>query len=252
MEKEVGAVEESPVVLPLFGFLDVTGEVVTMILIVVFTAVVSLLARRLLRERPGKVQNVLEMAVESLEGFFAGLLGPEKARRHFGYLGALFVFIVLCNYSGLMPGVGVFDWLKAPSASLSVTAALGVATFLFLQAAALLSGVGDYFRRFVSPMFFMLPLVLLDEVIKPVSLSLRLYGNIFGEEMVVRQLYGIFPVGPPILMMALSLLFCALQAVVYTLLVSLYLDEATEPLEPRPRKQRKTKTLAQSLEGGLK
>ena len=74
----------------------------------------------------------------------------------------------------------------------------------------------------------MLPLLILDEFIKPVSLSLRLFGNIFGEETVTEELYGLLPIGAPVIMMALSLLFCAIQAVVFTMLVSIYLDEAIE------------------------
>ena len=77
-------------------------------------------------------------------------------------------------------------------------------------------------------MFFMLPLMLLDEIIKPASLALRLYGNIFGEETVTEELYHILPIGAPVVMMVLSLLFCALQAIVFTMLVSIYLDEVTE------------------------
>ena len=71
----------------------------------------------------------------------------------------------------------------------------------------------------------MLPLMLLDEIIKPISLSLRLFGNIFGEETVTENLYELLPIGAPILMIVLSLLFCAIQAIVYTMLVSLYLEE---------------------------
>ena len=77
-------------------------------------------------------------------------------------------------------------------------------------------------------MAFMLPLLLLDEFIKPASLALRLYGNIFGEETVTEELYHIFPIGAPVIMRVLSLLFCALQAMVFTMLVSIYLDEVTE------------------------
>jgi len=77
-------------------------------------------------------------------------------------------------------------------------------------------------------LFYLLPLLLLDEFIKPASLALRLYGNVFGEEMVTEQLYHVFPIGAPIVMMVLSLLFCALQAIVFTMLTSIYLDEVTE------------------------
>ena len=72
-----------------------------------------------------------------------------------------------------------------------------------------------------------------------------LYGNVFGEEMVTHELYHIFPIGPPVIMMGLSLLFCALQAIVFTMLVSIYLDEVTEeelePVEVKKDKKKKTK-----------
>ena len=74
----------------------------------------------------------------------------------------------------------------------------------------------------------MLPLLVLDEFIKPASLALRLFGNVYGEEMVMEQLYHICPVGVPVVMMVLSILFCALQALVFTMLTSIYLDEVTE------------------------
>ena len=140
----------------------------------------------------------------------------------------LFIFIIFSNYSGLIPGVGLTDYVKAPTASLSVTIGLGVITFLFLQISGFLHNKKHYFKRFVMPIAFMLPLLLLDEFIKPASLALRLYGNIFGEEMVTEELYHVFPIGAPVVMMVLSLLFCALQAVVYTMLVSIYLEEVTE------------------------
>ena len=152
----------------------------------------------------------------------------EKSRKYFTFLGSLFIFIIFSNYSGLIPGVGMTDYVKAPTASLSVTAGLGVLTFIFLQGSGLKHGVKHYFKRFVSPIFIMLPLLVLDEIIKPASLALRLFGNVYGEEMVTHQLYEIFPIGVPVVMMVLSLLFCALQAMVYTMLVSIYLDEATE------------------------
>ena len=71
-------------------------------------------------------------------------------------------------------------------------------------------------------------LLLLDEVIKPASLALRLFGNIFGEETVTENLYHLLPIGAPIIMMVLSLLFCAIQAIVYTMLTASYLQEFIE------------------------
>lgn len=220
--------EGSKVIFSLFGILDVTGEVVTMWIILALTAIISLIIKLNLKEKPGRFQNMIEMGVEWLDNFFSDLLGKKKSRQYFTFLASLFIFIIFANYSGLFPGVGLTDYVKAPTASLSVTAGLGVVTFVFLQIAGLKCGVKHYFKRFVSPMFFMLPLLLLDEFIKPASLALRLFGNVFGEEMVTEELYHIFPVGVPVVMMALSILFCALQALVFTMLTSIYLDEVTE------------------------
>lgn len=233
--------EASRVIIPIFGVLDVTGEVIAMWILLAVITVLCLIVKHNLRERPGKFQNVVETGVGYLDNFFSDVLGREKCRKYFCFLASLFVFIIFSNYSGLIPGVGLTDYVKAPTSSLSVTLGLGLCAFLFLQYAGLRAGVKNYFRRFVSPMFFMLPLLLLDEIVKPVSLSLRLFGNVFGEETVTEQLYELLPIGAPVIMMALSLLFCALQAVVFTMLVSIYLEEVTEvePTEIKPKKRRK-------------
>ncbi len=220
--------EKSEVIIELFGVLDVTGEVIAMWIILAVITLLSLIVKFTLKEKPGKFQNIIETGIEYLDNFFGDTLGKKKSRKYFTFLATLFIFIIFSNYSGLFPGMGMTEYVKAPTASLSVTAGLGVVTFLFLQVSGLRHNVKHYFKRFISPMFFMLPLILLDEIIKPASLALRLYGNIFGEETVTEELYHILPIGAPALMMLLSLLFCALQAVVFTMLVSIYLDEVTE------------------------
>ncbi|MBQ2755869.1 MAG: F0F1 ATP synthase subunit A [Oscillospiraceae bacterium] len=116
--------EASPVVIPIFGILDVTGEVIAMWIIIAVVAILSLIVTRNLKERPGKLQNMLEMALEYLENFFSGIIGKEKTQKYFTFLGSLFIFIILANYSGLIPGVGLTDYVKAPTASLSVTGRL--------------------------------------------------------------------------------------------------------------------------------
>lgn len=221
--------ERSEVIIPLFGVLDVTGEVVAMWIIVAALALLSWLATRNLKERPGRFQNVIEYGVEYLDNFFAGIMGKEKSRKYFYFLGSLFIFIIVSNYSGLIPGVGLSKYLKAPSSSLSVTLGLGAVTFVFLQVSSIRArGMKGYIKRFISPLFLLAPLLILDEFIKPASLALRLFGNVFGEEAVTENLYEILPIGAPIIMMVLSLLFCAIQAVVFTMLTSIYLEEAVE------------------------
>lgn len=191
-------------------------------------AILSLIVTRNLKERPGKFQNMIETGIEYLDNFFTGIIGKKNCRKYFFFLGSMFIFIIFANYSGLFPGIGLTKYAKAPTSSLSVTLGLGICAFLFLQIAGLRHSVKGYFKRFVSPMFFMLPLLLLDEFIKPASLALRLFGNVFGEETVTHELYGLLPIGVPVIMMALSLLFCAIQAVVFTMLVAIYLEEGIE------------------------
>ena len=217
--------EPSEPVIRLFGILDVTGEVIAMWIFLVLAAVISLLVTRNLKERPGRLQNLLEIAVSGLDDFFSGILGKENGRKYLFFLGPLFCFIILSNYSGLIPGVGISKYVKAPTSSLSVTLGLGIVTFVFLQAAGIHAGAKHYLKHFLTPV---VPLLLLDELIKPASLALRLFGNIFGEETVMENLYHLLPIGAPIIMMVLSLLFCAIQAIVYTMLTASYLQEFIE------------------------
>ena len=155
--------EKSEVVLRLFGFLDVTGEVITMWLMLLVITLLALVVKKNLKERPGKLQNIVETGVEYLENFFSDILGKKRARKYFTFLASLFIFIIFSNYSGLLPGMGLTAYAKTPTSSLSVTAALGIVTFVFLQISGIKHNAKHYFKHFISPMAFMLPLLLLDE-----------------------------------------------------------------------------------------
>ncbi len=210
------------------GPLKVTAEVTTQWGIMLLLVLFSVLATRSLKDRPGKLQNLAELAVEKLLNFFAGILGEEQAARYLPLLGSLFIFILLSNFTGLLPGSGILPGLKAPTSSLSVTLGLSAVVFLALIVLGLRQhGLKGYLKRFVKPVFFMLPFILIDEIVRPVSLALRLFGNIFGEETVTEQLYHIFPILVPLIMMVLSLLFCFIQAVVFTMLTAIYVEDAT-------------------------
>lgn len=217
--------EKTEPIVKIFGVLDISPYVITMWAIIAAVTVLSLIVRSRLRERPGRLQNIIEAGVEYLDNFFSGLLGEKNGRKYLYYLGPLFTFILLCNYSGLIPGVGISPYFRAPTSSLSVTVGISVCTFFFIQISAIRAGAKHYLRHFLTPI---VPLLLMDELIKPASLSLRLFGNIFGEETVTENLYSLLPVGAPVIMMALSLLFCAIQAMVYSMLTSSYLNEFLE------------------------
>ena len=217
--------EPSKVLIPIFGILDVTGEVVAMWIMLALLAVVSLLTTRRLKERPTGLQNIVETGVEYLDNFFTDIIGKHHTRQYFYFLASLFVFIIFSNFSGLIPGVGLSEYVKAPTSSLSVTLGLGVCTFLFLQLAGLSKGPKHFFKRFLS---VAMPLLILDEFIKPASLALRLFGNVYGEESLVHQMYDAIPWFLPAVLMGLSCLFCAIQAVVFTMLTAIYLEEVLE------------------------
>lgn len=205
----------------------ITDEIITMWAIMAFILVFALIVRHNLKERPGALQNIAEICVEYLENFLHNLLGKAKTAKYFTFLSTLFIFIIVSNYSSFIPGMGVIPGMKAPTSSLSVTLGLSITTFLFLQYYSLKLGAKHYAKRFFKPIL-LFPLFLLDELVKPVSLSLRLFGNIFGEETVSDRLYAILPIGAPIIMMLLGLLFCYIQAMVFTMLTAMYIDEATE------------------------
>lgn len=223
--------EESNVLFSI-GPLQVTSTVVSMWALILILALVSFLATRRLKEIPGPLQNLAEMAVEKLQSFFADNLGQKHMRKYFPVFATFFIFIVVSNYSGLLPGVGHIKGMAMPTANLSVTAGLAVCAFLTTHVIGVRErGLKHYAASFAKPFylcFLMLPLNLIEQVVRPVSLALRLYGNMFGEETVTENLYEIFPIGMPLIMNVLSLLFCLLQAVVFTMLLSIYVSEAVE------------------------
>ena len=93
--------EKSEVIIEILGFLDVTGEVIGMWIILGLITLISLIVKLTLKERPGKFQNIIETGVEYLDNFFGDNLGKKKSRKYFTFLASLFVFIIFSNYSGL-------------------------------------------------------------------------------------------------------------------------------------------------------
>ena len=217
--------EHSSNVLFSIGPLEVTSVVVSMWVIIAILALVSFLATRKLRDVPGPLQNAAEMAVDGLRNYYGDLIGKENAARYFPILATFSIFIVISNYSGLLPGAGYV--FSVPTACLSVTAGLAVIAFFTTHTVGIRKlRPGGYLKSFLKPIWAMLPLTIIEQFVRPFSLALRLYGNLFGEEMVTEQLGELFPIILPLLMQVLSLLFCLIQAIVFTMLLSIYIGEA--------------------------
>lgn len=209
----------------LFG-LEVSSEITTMWGIMIFILLVSYLATRNLKRVPTGVQNFMETVIEGILNFFGDLMGEKQAKRFLPLLASLFIFILVSNYSGLLPGAGHISGFKAPTSNLSVTAGLAIVVFLSTHFIGIKDKGLAYFKHFVQPMPFMLPLNIIEELVRPLSLSLRLYGNIFGEELVIASLFALVPLFVPLPMMILSILFGLIQAFVFTLLAAIYIGGA--------------------------
>lgn len=220
------------------GLLFANGILVAVILIA--------LAWRLTRtfeNVPRGWQNLGEWIVEVFSNFVRGIIGPG-AERYVPLIGTLFFFIYFSNIIGLIPG------FHSPTANLSTTLALGLIVFFYVQYIGIKSnGIKGYLKHFAGPMpavaIILFPIELISELVKPFTLALRLFGNIFGEDTVIIALASmavlllpkapILPLQLPILMLALMTTF--VQALVFVSLTCVYIalqshhedDHAHEP-----------------------
>lgn len=159
--------------------------------------------------------------------FFEGIMGEKRAKQYLPILCTFFLLILLSNYSGILPMAGHLPGLAAPTSTISVTAGFAIVVFFCTHFFGIKEKGFGYFKHFLQPVAFLLPLMIIEELVRPLSLSLRLYGNIFGEEMVTAQLFQMAPFLVPLVMQALGLLMGLVQAFVFTLLTAVYLGGAT-------------------------
>lgn len=190
----------------------------------VILVVLASMATKSYSRIPRGIQNVFEWVVSLLRGLVQGFIPGKQGDQYVPYLGSLFLFIFINNMLGVIPA------FRSPTMTLSTTAALGVTTFIMVQQYAI-RGVGfvSYIKHFMGEVLWLAPLMLVVEIIgelaKPLSLSLRLYGNIFGEDKVIEELMalggGWVPVQAPMLFLAIFTSF--LQAFIFTTLSTIYI-----------------------------
>jgi F-type H+-transporting ATPase subunit a len=201
---------------------------VMVLLIVAFLTVVSLVVRsRLSVENPSRFQIAMEDAVGALVGLLEQWIGP-KGRQFLPLIGTFGFFILLGNYMGLVPG------LMAPTSNINVTLGCALTTWVYYHLQGVKAqGLWSYLKHFAVPPgapVWMAPIMLIIEVIshlsRVMSLSLRLFGNVFGEELVILILFSIIPFLVPLPMMMLGLITGGLQAFIFVLLSIIYLQGA--------------------------
>jgi F-type H+-transporting ATPase subunit a len=168
-------------------------------------------------------RNLLEMFVEMFTGMVEGVLG-HHGRRYVHMYGTLFLFILAANLSGLLPG------FSPPTSNFNITFALGVISFcVYNYYGFAANGIG-YLKHFVGPIwwlaFLMLPLELIDNFVRPVSLSLRLFGNMTGDHVVLEIFTDLTKIVVPVVFYLLGVLVSVIQAFVFTLLSLIYVSLA--------------------------
>lgn len=148
------------------------------------------------------------------------------------FLGSLFLFVFVSNWSGALLPWQVLEIpkgeLAAPTNDINTTVSLALLTSVaYFYAGVSNKGLG-YFKRYVSPAAFLLPLNILEDFTKPLSLSFRLFGNILADELVIGVLVVLVPLVVPIPLMLLGLFTSAIQALVFSTLAGAYIGEALE------------------------
>jgi len=186
----------------------------------------SLAARFSLKKTaPTGLQNFLETVVSALENFVVDTMGPE-GRHYLPLIGTFFLFILVCNLQGLIPG------LDSPTANLNTTLALALVAFTMTHYIGLKRhGIG-YIKHFMGPMWVLAPLMFPIEVIshlaRLISLSFRLFGNMIAKHKLLLVLALLAPYIAPVPILGLGLLVAFVQAGVFTLLTMLYLSGSIE------------------------
>jgi F-type H+-transporting ATPase subunit a len=173
-------------------------------------------------ERLG-IRNVMELLVEIVVGLSDSIIG-KKGRQYVPLFGSLFIFILLANFLGLVPG------FSPPTSSFFSNLGLGLVVFVAYHCFGVREHGPKYFKQFMGPMLFLAPLFILIEVFshafRPISLSIRLYGNMFGDHLVLEIFSDLTKVVIPVLFYILGALVSVIQASVFTILSIIYVAMA--------------------------
>ena len=175
---------------------------------------------------PGPVQNVFEVLVSGLEEFMVGVTG-EEGRWLFPLVASIFLFVFIGNLIGLVPG------FFPPTANLNTTAALALVVFVFTHVIGVKYHGAKYYKHFMGPVWWMVPIILPIELIghfaRILSLSFRLFGNMMGHELVLGILFALAGAFfAPLPIMALGIFVALVQAFVFFLLSVMYFTGAME------------------------
>ena len=214
------------------GFL-VHGQVLVVIWFVVSLLILfSILGTSNTERIPHGWQNFMEAALDYITGIARDQLGESFYREWVPFIGTLFLFIFGCNWAGAL-----IPWkliklpegeLAAPTNDINTTVALALLTsFAYFYGGLSKKGLG-YFKRYVQPIPLLLPINILEDFTKPLSLSFRLFGNVLADELTITVLTSLVPLVIPLPIMMLGIFAGSVQALIFSTLAAAYIAEAIE------------------------
>jgi F-type H+-transporting ATPase subunit a len=202
------------------GNLRVHGQVfLTSWFVIGLLVIASLAATSNIKRIPSGIQNLMEYVLEFLRDLAKNQLGEKEYRPWLPFIGTLFLFIFVSNWSGALLPWKLIEIpegeLAAPTNDINTTVALALLTSLaYFYAGFSKKGLG-YFANYIQPIPILLPIKILEDFTKPLSLSFRLFGNILADELVVAVLVFLVPLFVPLPLMGLGLFTSAIQAGAY-------------------------------------
>lgn len=186
---------------------------------------VAFLASRSITMVPSGAQNLMEVVVTGIDGLIEETMGKE-GKAYFPLIATFALFILVCNLIGLVPG------FYPPTANLNTNAALALTVFVLTHVVGFKKHGIAYLKHFMGPIIWLAPLMFIIEIIghiaRPLSLTLRLFGNMYGHEIVLMIFLALVPLFLPIPMMLMGVLIAFIQTFVFTLLAMIYVAGALE------------------------
>ena len=194
-------------------------------LVMALLILVAVLVKRSIKQVPTGLQNFLEPVIDGIENMIEEIMGP-KGKAYFPLLATIAFFILVSNLIALIPG------FFPPTANLNTNAAMALTVFAMTHIIGLKEhGIG-YFKHFCGPVIWLAPLIIPIEIVghlaRPLSLTLRLFGNMYGHEIVLMVFFFLVPFIVPLPMMIMGVLVAFIQTFVFMLLAMIYIAGSLE------------------------
>lgn len=202
----------------------VPDYIVMCLIVMIFLILFFGASSRKLKIIPSKFQSILELIIQTFENLLVDIIG-EQGKKYLPLIGTIGLFIFFCNILGLVPG------FMSPTSKLNVTVGCALVVFVYYHWQGIKSqGIIKYLKHFTGPTPLLAPLLMPIEIIshfsRPISLSLRLFGNIFAEEMLIVVIASIIPFILPLPFMAVAIFTATIQTFVFVLLACIYIAGA--------------------------